>query len=196
MKNNTPPRATRASRATRDPYGMPTPEQLATLAAHLAKGSNVTSRPEFQLLAYYAMNLWQAAEMVHHEWSGNYRSPLDNAEYLATLPQQYPILLNHFLIRVLPDARPEDRRRAWKHYNLLQAGIDPKKATAAQDNEAAGKWVSPIGHSDFILKQLHFLNWWKPYRAAEVKKSKSEARQNVLAKKKNKTKSPKLLKKS
>ena len=154
MKNTTPPRATRPAN-TKQPYGMPTPEQIATLAAQLAKrpdsaslAKSAADHAEHRVLAHYAVNLWQAAEDVHHLMSTIYRSPLEKAEWLAT-PHDYPKTLKDFLIDVLPSARTEDRTRAWKHYNLWRAGIYPQNATAQQEKEATEKWESPQSLGEF-----------------------------------------------
>ena len=193
MKKSIRPDDTRDTRPanTKQPYGMPTPEQIATLAAQLAKRQDSASlaesaadRAEHQVLAHYAVNLWQAAENAHHLMSTIYRSPLEKAEWLAT-PHDYPKTLKDFLIDVLPFDRTEDRKRAWKHYNLTLAKIDPKTATPAQEKEAAEKWESPQTIGKFAMDRLSFLTWWTPYHAAEVSKTKRDARNNVLNAKKD-----------
>jgi hypothetical protein len=161
----------------KQPYGLPAPEQIAQLAATLAKRSD--DNPT--LLAHAALHLWRAAEAVHFEWRDYYRNPSEIAAYSATLPQHFPMTRDDFLAGALPAIRRLDRLRAWKHYKLAQAGIDPEKATVDESEAASSEWKSPENAGEFLLYRIVFLKWWENYHAAEVSKSKSEARKKVIA---------------
>ena len=152
------------------PYGLPAPEQLAQLAATLAR--RIDDKPI--LLAYAALHLWEAAEAVHLKATEYYRSPVQSAAYKATLPS-LPMTRDDFLRMALPNARPEDRERAWKHYNLTLAGKDRETATVAEENAALVKWESPATPAEYILTLVHFQNWWGRHHAAEVSKARSSA---------------------
>ena len=157
------------------PYGLPTPEQLAQLAATLARRTD--DNPT--LLARAALKLWQAAETVHLEATKYYSSPADIAAYKATLPS-LPMTRDDFLRMALPNARPEDRERAWKHYNLTLAGKDRETATVAEENAALVKWKSPATPAEYILTLVHFQTWWKKYHAADVSKTRSDIRTSAI----------------
>ena len=143
-------------------YGFPTPEQIAHIAATLAKGSGENPAS----LARAALNLWNAAEDLHICEIRDYRIP----DYGPPLQSTK---LADFLRKVLPGTRLENREQAWKHYNLNLAGIDPQKATADQEKEARLKWEPPQNFLDFIDFKNRFLNWWQKYHATEVSKARS-----------------------
>ena len=157
------------------PYGLPTPEQLAKLAATLAR--RIDDKPI--LLAYAALHLWEAAEAVHLKATEYYRSPVQSAAYKATLPS-LPMTRDDFLRMALPNARPEDRERAWKHYNLTLAGKDREKATVAEENAALVKWESPATPAEYILTRVLFQDWWGRHHAAEVSKTRSDIRTKAI----------------
>ena len=159
------------------PYGLPSPEQLAHLAATLARRTDESPT----LLAHAALKLWRAAETVHFEATEYYVNPPDHAAYKATLPS-LPMTRDDFLSIALPKARPEDRARSWKHYNLALAGIDPLKATVAEEDAALVKWKSPTNPGEYILTLIAFQSWWEKYHAAEVSSTRSEIRREAIAK--------------
>ena len=159
------------------PYGLPSPEQLAHLAATLARRTD--DNPT--LLAHAALKLWRAAENVHYEATEYYIVPAAPAAYKATQPS-LPMTKGDFLSIVLPKARPEDRERAWKHYNLARAGIAPKTATNTEQEAARLQWKSPTNPGEFILDRIAFLSWWEEYHAAEVSTTRSGIRRQAIAK--------------
>ena len=159
------------------PYGLPSPEQLAHLAATLARRTDESPT----LLAHAALKLWRAAETVHFEATEYYVNPPDHAAYKATLPS-LPMTRDDFLSIALPKARQEDRERAWKRYNLAKAGIDPSTATNAEEKAASLQWKSPTTHADYILTRIAFQSWWEKYHAAEVSRTRSEIRKRAIAK--------------
>ena len=159
------------------PYGLPSPEQLAHLAATLARRTD--DNPT--LLAHAALKLWRAAENAHYEATEYYIGPAALAAYKATQPS-LPMTRGDFLSIVLPKARPEDRERAWKHYNLAKAGTDPSAATNAEEKAASLQWKSPADLPGYILATIHFQTWWNKYHAAEVSTTRSGIRRQAIAK--------------
>jgi len=159
------------------PYGLPSPEQLAHLAATLARRTDESPT----LLAHAALKLWQAAETIHFEATEYYISPPDMATYKATLPS-LPMTRDDFLSIALPKARQEDRERAWKRYNLAKAGIDPSTATNAEEKAASLQWKSPTNPADYILTRIALQSWWEKHHAAEVSRTRSEIRKRAIAK--------------
>ena len=145
------------------PYGLPTPEQIANLAATLARRTDENPT----LLAFAALKLWQAAETVHLEASEYYLTPDAITAHKAALPI-LPMTRDEFLRMALPNARPEDREAAWKHYNLALAGIDPSTSTADQDKAARTQWESPTTPAELVLAKISFLPWWNEYHAQQV----------------------------
>ena len=175
-------------------YGMPTPEQLAHLAATLAGHTHLdlmqsgdlaqSGDPKLKLLVSAALHLWKAAEAVHLEESESYSTPDVNVAVVATekaVLARIPIMtLDEFLHGALPNARLEDKARAWKHYNLVLADIDPLTATTDQNNAAATAWRSPEYLGDLIFCEDMFQTWWNKYHAAEVSKVRSEIRLKTI----------------
>jgi hypothetical protein len=179
-KTNKPPQPKQVSKPAKapDPYGLPNVEQLARLAASLGgaltwEPSDRKSRAKLKLRVYAALELWKAAEAVHFEWRGYYRTPVEMAAVHAAMPS-YPMALDEFLRRVLPKSRPEDKKRAWKLYNLSQQGKNLDTATTAETEAASKKWKSPKSHAEFVLAQSAFLEWWKEFHAAEVSEGRRE----------------------
>ena len=187
-------------------YGMPTPEQLAHLAATLAGHTHLdlmqsgdlaqSGDPKLKLLVSAALHLWKAAEAVHLEESKYYRTPDVNSAAVAHMAAydvalaRSPMTRDEFLHSALPNVRTEDRRKAWKLYNLVKAGIDPETATADQDN-AANEWRSPENLGDLIFEEGMFQTWWNKYHAAEVSKARSSAgKTGKTGKKKRKARPP------
>jgi len=166
--------------ATPAAYGLPTPEQIANLAAHLARGTDYNP----DLLAHAALKLWMASERVHHEASDYYRPPDAVAtikEGLSNLPQS----LDRFLLETLPQTRPENRRRAWKLYNLTRAGIKQDEATAEQETAAATRWEPFENQNDCIVAAGHFLAWWTEFHASERSETnRQNRRQRAKARRK------------
>lgn len=185
--------------AGQSPYGMPTVEQLAQLAAALAPLAGGLSRkplwaldPELKCLPYVALKLWKAAEAVHFEAAQHYISPVEMAAYNATLPS-LPGTPEEFLRQVLPDVRPGDRKHAWQHYTLALSGKNFETATLAEIEAAKAAWKPPESHASFILAKLHFESWWKPFHAAEVsalRRKAGEKKERAGGKKKRKARPP------
>ena len=182
-------------------YGMPTPEQLAHLAATLAGHTHLDlmqiGKAKLNLLVSAALHLWKAAEAVHLEESKYYRTPDVNSAAVAHMAAydvalaRSPMTRDEFLHGALPNARLEDKARAWKHYNLVLADIDPLTATTDQNNAAATAWRSPEYLGDLIFCEDMFQTWWNKYHAAEVSKARSSAgKTGRTGKKKRKARPP------
>jgi len=151
-----------------DPYGMPTPEQLAQLAAILSKNY----KEDLSQLAERALTLWCAAETVHYKMSNHYYSPTKQIEYLNF---NLPTTRDQFLKKALPKKRKEDRLKAWRIYNLIQDRIDPEKATPDQKEEAGKFWRTPKTNEECFEEIQAFLQHWGKYHAGYISKLRGKA---------------------
>lgn len=148
---------------------LPTPEQLASITAQLARNSKVA--PE--KLTAEALKIWRASQATLASEQKRIDAEAENANQSLPLRSvKHPDTLDKFIRHMLPHlkGRKKERDRVLRDFvHGCEAGIRKHKLTGAELNKAvADSLKTPITYWFYTQLVPVFTDWYKDYRKQQA----------------------------